>query len=132
MLNWIIHWSLKNRWLVTLLGLALMIYGLVAAKQTPVDVFPDFAPVQVVVQTEAPGFAPEGVESVVTLPIETALNGTANVKLVRSISTVGLSVITMIFEEGTDIFTARQLVSEKLQGVSLPDDVEDPNLAPIT
>jgi len=100
----------------------------------PVDVFPDFAPIQVVVLTEAPGFAPEEVESAVTRPLEVGLNGTANVKVVRSISTVGLSVITVIFHDGSNIFTARQLVSEKLQGAraKLPAGVKDPVLAPIT
>ena len=134
MLDLIIHWSLKNRWVVVFLAAALMIYGVFATVQTPVDVFPDFAPPQVVVQTEAPGFAPEEVESVITLPIETALNGTPNVKLVRSVSTTGLSAITLIFEDGTNIFTARQLVSEKLQALpgKLPSDVQTPGLAPMT
>lgn len=100
----------------------------------PVDVFPDFAPIQVVVLTEAPGFAPEEVEMVVTRPLEVGLNGTANVEIVRSISTIGLSVITVIFQDGTNIFTARQLVSEKLQVArnTLPAGVKEPVLAPIT
>lgn len=134
MLNKIIHWSLQNRWLVLLLGIALMIYGIFSATKVPVDVFPDFAPVQVVVQTEAPGYAPEEVESLITIPLESALNGTADVKVLRSISTVGLSVITIIFEDGTNIFTARQLVSEKLQSLPrrLPEGVEQPRLAPIS
>jgi CzcA family heavy metal efflux pump len=132
MLNNVIQLSIKNRWLVSFLGIVLLVYGIFVASRTPVDVFPDFAPVQVVVQTEAPGFAPEEVESVVTLPIESALNGTANVKLVRSISTVGLSVVTLIFEDGTNVFTARQLVTEKLQSVNLPEGIEEPMLAPIT
>lgn len=134
MLNRIIEWSLHNRWLVSLLGVVILIYGLLAASRIPVDVFPDFAPVQVVVQTEAPGFAPEEVENLVTLPMEAALNGTANVKTVRSISTIGLSVVTMIFEDNTNVFTARQLVNEKLQSLqnNLPNGVEQPTLQPIS
>lgn len=133
-MNNIIHWSLKNKWLVSMLAVAMLVYGMFAARQIPVDVFPDFAPVQVVVQTEAPGFAPEEVESMVTLPLETALNGTPNVKVVRSISTVGLSVVTLIFNDGSNVFTARQLVAERLQSVrnNLPDGIQQPVLMPIS
>lgn len=133
-MNGIIKWSLKNKWLVSLVGLAMLIYGIFASRQMPVDVFPDFAPVQVVVQTEAPGFAPEEVESLITMPQEVVLNGTPNVKVVRSISTVGLSVVTLIFEDGTNVFTARQLVAERLQATrnNLPDGVEQPVLMPIS
>lgn len=134
MLNHIIQWSLLNRWVVAIAATVFLIFGMYSSTQTPVDVFPDFAPTQVVVQTEAPGFAPEEVEALVTLPIESALNGTANVKTVRAISTVGISVITVIFQDGTNVFTARQLVSEKIQLVRdrLPSGVEQPLLAPIT
>ncbi len=134
MLNQIIRWSVSNRWVVNMLALVWFLVGIYATFNMPVDVFPDFAPIQVVVLTEAPGFAPEEVESVVTRPLETGLNGTANVKVVRSISTIGLSVITVIFQDGTNIFTARQLVSEKLQSArsKLPEGVQEPVLAPIT
>lgn len=134
MLNSIIKWSINNRWVVNILAVVWFVYGVITAIGMPVDVFPDFAPVQVVVLTEAPGFAPEEVESLVTRPIEVGLNGTANVKVVRSISTIGLSVITVIFEDGTNIFTARQLVSEKLQSArsKLPEGLGEPLLAPIT
>jgi len=134
MLNLIIKSSLKNRWLVCLMGMAMLVYGAIATTQVPIDVFPDFAPVQVVIQTEAPGFAPEEVESIITLPLEAAVNGTANVKVVRSISTVGLSVITIIFDDGTNVFTARQLVAEKIQSVrsKIPAGVATPTLMPIT
>lgn len=133
-MNNIIKWSLKNKWLVSIIGLVMLVYGVVAANKIPVDVFPDFAPVQVVVQTEAKGFAPEEVESLITLPLESALNGTPNVKVCRSISTVGLSVITLIFADGTNVFTARQLVAERLQGVRdrLPGGIEQPVLMPIS
>lgn len=134
MLNQLIRWSISNRWVVNLLALIWLLLGIYSTFQMPVDVFPDFAPIQVVVLTEAPGFAPEEVENVVTRPLEVGLNGTANVKVVRSISTIGLSVITIIFHDGTNIFTARQLVSEKLQGArgKLPAGVKEPVLAPIT
>ena len=100
----------------------------------PVDVFPDFAPIQVVVLTEATGYAPEEVEALVTRPLESGINGVANVKVVRSISTIGLSVITVIFQDNSNVFTARQLVTEKLSSSrgDLPDGVKEPVLAPIT
>lgn len=134
MLNSLIKWSLKQKWLVTLLAALLLVGGILTTFNMPIDVFPDFSPTQVVVLTEAPGYAPEEVESLVTLPLESSLNGTANVQIVRSVSTIGLSVITVIFNDGTNIFTARQLVSEKLQisRSKLPEDVGQPNLAPIT
>lgn len=134
MLNGLIKWSVENRWLVTLLALILLVAGIFTTAKMPVDVFPEFAPIQVVVLTEAPGFAPEEVESTITMPLETALTGVPRVDTVRSISTVGLSVITLIFQDGTNVFTARQLVSEKLQGArgKLPDSVQEPTLAPIT
>lgn len=133
-MNNLILWSLRYRWFVAILAIVISIYGVIVAIQLPVDVFPDFAPVQVVVQTEAFGFAPEEVENLITLPLETALNGTPNVKLVRSISTTGLSVVTLVFEDGTNVFIARQLVAERIQGVRnrLPTDVAQPVLMPIT
>ena len=86
-MNNLIIASITHKWFVTIVALVISIYGLAISRELPIDVFPDFAPVQVVVQTEAIGFAPEEVESLITLPLETALNGTPNVKLVRSIST---------------------------------------------
>jgi CzcA family heavy metal efflux pump len=134
MLNALIKWSVENRWLVSLLAVVLLGAGIFTTARMPVDVFPEFAPIQVVVLTEAPGFAPEEVESTITLPLETALNGVPRVEAVRSISTVGLSVITLIFQDDTNVFTARQLVSEKMQAArgKLPEAVQEPALAPIT
>ncbi len=134
MLNGLIAWSIKNRWLVNTLALVLFVAGILSTVSMPVDVFPDFASVQVVVLTEAPGYAPEEVESLVTLPLESGLNGTANISVVRSVSTIGLSAITAIFQDGTNVFTARQLVAEKLQGSrdKLPTGVKEPYMAPIT
>jgi CzcA family heavy metal efflux pump len=133
MLNHVINWSLKNQLLVLLLSLMLVGFGLRSAAVTAIDVFPDFSPVQVEVLTEAPGYAPEEVETAVHLPLEVPLGGTAGAKKVRSISTVGLSVITIIFEDGMNIFKARQLVAEKLLEArgKLPGGFREPVLAPI-
>jgi CzcA family heavy metal efflux pump len=132
--NNLILLSLKYRWLVAILAVVMTVYGLIVMVQLPIDVFPDFAPVQVTVQTEAAGYAPEEVESLITVPMESALNGTPNVQVVRSISTTGLSVITLIFEDGTNVFVARQLVAERIQGARnrLPSNIEQPVLMPIT
>jgi CzcA family heavy metal efflux pump len=134
MFNSIIPWSLKNRWLVTGFAVLVFIYGLISSFKLPIDVFPDFAPVQVVVQTEAPGFAPLEVENQVTIPLESSLNGIAGLKQVRSLSSTGISVLTLIFEDGIDVFKARQLVSEKLQIVrgELAPGIEQPLMTPIT
>lgn len=134
MINKLIKWSIENRLIVIILGIILFIYGSFSAINTPVDIFPEFAPPQVVVQTQAPGFATEEVETFVTIPLESALNGTSMVQTVRSSSSEGLSFITVIFEWGTDIYDARQLVSEKVQTIasSLPGNVKKPVLSPIT
>ncbi len=134
MINNLIKWSLTSRLLVIILGLILFVFGSIYTYQTPVDVLPEFAPPQVVVQTEAPGLAPEEVEALVTIPIESALNGTSRVQTVRSSSIEGLSFVTVIFKWGTDIYLARQLVNEKIQSVAslLPTSVKAPTLSPIT
>ena len=134
MIDAAIKWSLANRYVVCVLALIVLIWGVCTTVRMPVDVFPDFAPVQVVVMTEAQGFAPLEVESLVTRPLEAALSGTIGVKTVRSTSTIGLSVITIIFNDDTNIFVARQLVAEKIQTVrkKLPDGIDEPALAPIT
>lgn len=134
MIDAAIKWSLANRYVVCVLALIVLIWGACTTVRMPVDVFPDFAPVQVVVMTEAQGFAPLEVESLVTRPLEAALSGTIGVKTVRSTSTIGLSVITIIFNDDTNIFVARQLVAEKVQTVrkKLPDGIDEPALAPIT
>lgn len=134
MINKLINWSLKNRFIVIVLGIILFIYGSFSTVNTPVDIFPEFAPPQVVIQTHAPGLATEEVESLVTIPLESALNGTSMVQTVRSSSSEGLSFITVIFEWGTNIYDARQLVQEKVQVISskLPLNVKKPVLSPIT
>jgi CzcA family heavy metal efflux pump len=133
-MNSLILASLTYRWFVVIIALLVTTYGALVTAQLPIDVFPDFAPVQVTVQTEASGYAPEEVESLITVPLETALNGTPRVQTVRSISTINLSVITLIFEDGSDLFVARQLVAERLQVARnrLPANIDQPVLMPIT
>lgn len=134
MLNRIILWSLRNRVVVLALAALLLAFGVQQAMQTPLDVFPDFAPPQVVIQTEAPGFSATEVEQLISLPIETTLNGTSQLDTLRSSSIAGLSVVTCVFEASTDIFRARQLVTEKLQlaRARLPQGANDPQMAPIS
>src|SRR6266850_6383356 len=134
MLNRVILWSLQNRLVMIALAFLLFVFGVRAALQVPLDVFPEFAPPQVVIQTEAPGLSAEEVEQLVTLPLETQLNGTAELDTIRSSSIVGLSVITFVFQANTDIFRARQLITEKLQLASshLPATAGQPQMMPIS
>jgi CzcA family heavy metal efflux pump len=132
MLDRIILWSLKNRLLVLIAAASLLIYGGYVALRMPVDVFPDLTAPTVTILTECHGLAPEEVESLVTLPIERVMNGTTDVFRVRSHSAVGISIVFVEFELDTDIYRARQMVNEKLQQVSLPEEVSSPTLGPIS
>ncbi len=134
MLNSILKWSIVRRWLVVIGAVVVTVLGIYNLTQMPLDVFPDFAPPQVEIQTEAPGLAPEEVESLITLPIESAVNGTPGVETVRSSSAVSISVVKVIFGWGTDVYQARQLVAERLQQVQdkLPAGVGTPQIAPIS
>lgn len=132
MLNKIIQFSLSNRLLVLFMAFILLIGGSYVATQMEVDVFPDLTAPSVVVLTEAHGMATEEVERLVTFPIETAVNGATNVRRVRSSSATGISIVWVDFEWNTDIFKARQIVSEKLATVAerLPENAGNPTLAP--
>jgi CzcA family heavy metal efflux pump len=134
MLNAILKWSIVRRWIVVLGAILVTFLGVYNLTQMPLDVFPDFAPPQVEIQTEAPGLAPEEVETLITLPIESAVNGTPGVETVRSSSAVSISVVKVIFKWGTDVYQARQLVTERLQQVQqkLPEGVENPQISPIS
>ena len=113
-MNWLVATSLRLRVLVLALAVVLIVGGVRSARNAPLDVFPEFAPPLVEVQTEAPGLSTEEVEALVSVPLENALNGILNVKTIRSKSVLGLSSVVLIFQEGTDLLSARQLVQERL------------------
>jgi CzcA family heavy metal efflux pump len=130
----VISFSLKNKLLVLVGAVVVLFIGYRVFEELPIDVYPDINDPRVTIMTEAPGFAPEEVETLVTFPLESAFNGVPQVKRVRSSSGVGISVIFIEFEWGTDVYRARQLVTERMQAVvpSLPDGVEPPFMSPIT
>ncbi|MBL7960512.1 efflux RND transporter permease subunit [bacterium] len=134
MLDKIIQASLKNKLLVVLSAIGILIGGTYVLFRIPVDVFPDLTAPTVTILTEAHGMAPEEVETLVTFPIETSVNGATNVRRVRSSTAMGISIVWVEFEWGTDIFIARQIINEKLQLISgqLPKGVSPPVLAPIS
>src|SRR5437867_7636889 len=128
----LISWSIHNRVVVLLGAAALVAAGVWSAMHASLDVLPDFTPPFVVVQTEAAGMATLDVEQLVTRPLEQVLLGTPQTTAVRSASTPGLSVITLFFEEGIDVYRARQFVTERLQlaRARLPQAVQAPQLMP--
>ena len=132
MLNNIIKFSLNNKYLILLCSVVLVVFGVRTASNMDVDVFPDLTAPTVVVMTDAHGMAPEEVEKLVTFPIETSVNGATDVRRVRSASSHGFSFVWVEFDWGTDIFKARQIVSEKLITISsqMPLGVGQPVLAP--
>src|SRR5678816_1024524 len=134
MINAIVTFSLRFRGVVVALACLLLGYGLYVTAHAKLDVFPDFVQPQVAIQTEAPGLAPEQVEALVTRPVETAVNGLGKMESLRSESIQGLSIITAVFEEGTDVFLARQQLAEKLAETSgqMPLGVKAPKMTPLT
>jgi len=134
MMKRLIEWSIAHHWLVLVLSALLLVAGVWTARDMPVDVFPDLTAPTVTILAEGHGMAPEEMESLVTFPIETAINGASGVRRVRSATAVGVGVVWVEFDWGTDIYIARQLVAEKLALVtgSLPPQVERPVLAPIS
>ncbi len=114
MMNWIVASSLKLHIVVVAVAIVLLIVGIQVVRTSPLDVFPEFAPPLVEIQTEAPGLSTAEVESLISAPIETALNGVMSLKTLRSKSVLGLSSVVLIFQEGTDLMRARQLVQERL------------------
>src|SRR3954463_16264690 len=115
-MNWLVSTSLRLRVLVLALSIVLMIVGIRTAQRAPLDVFPEFAPPLIEIQTEAPGMSTEEVESLISVPLENALNGTIGLKTIRSKSVLGLSSVVLILEEGADLMRTRQLVQERLAG----------------
>ena len=134
MFNHIIAWALHNRLIVLALTVVLFLAGGYALQHMSVDVFPEFAPPQVVIQTEAPGMAPQDVESLITYQLESAINGSPGVTAVRSKTSVGLSTITVVFASNTDIYLDRQLINERIQNVQgqLPKTAKPPVMLPVT
>src|SRR3954468_11022569 len=113
-MSWLVSTSLRLRVAVLALSCLLIVFGIRTLRTTPLDVFPEFSPPLVEIQTEAPGLSTEEVESMITMPLENALNGTPWKKIIRSKSVLGLSSVVLIFEDGTDLIRARQLVQERL------------------
>jgi len=137
MFNTILNQTLKNsiaqRWFIVVGAILITLWGVVSITQMPLDVFPEFAPPQVDIQTEVAGLAPEEVESQITVPIESAVNGLPGVTTVRSSSKVGLSMVQVVFNQNADIYKARQSVTERLQQVTnqLPEGTHPPEISPL-
>ncbi|MDE2309630.1 MAG: efflux RND transporter permease subunit, partial [Betaproteobacteria bacterium] len=133
-LGHLIGFSLRFRGVVLILAAVLIGFGLYSLPRAKYDVFPEFAPPQVVIQTEAPGLAPEQVEVLVTQPVENSVSGVAGIESLRSNSIQGLSVITATFDPGSDIYRDRQVIAERLASLvgQLPQGVRPPVMTPLT
>ena len=134
MIKRIIDFSLDNRLLVLIGWLIVVALGWRAMQRLPIDAVPDVTNVQVQVLTNTPGLAPQEVESFITFPVEAAMSGIPRVEQIRSVSKFGLSVVTVVFEEGTDIYWARQLVGERLVEAreQIPEGYGEPAMGPIS
>ncbi|MFH1421258.1 MAG: efflux RND transporter permease subunit, partial [Planctomycetota bacterium] len=133
-MNKIIDYVLRNRLLIFVLAIIVMVAGYMSYKQLPIDAFPDVSPALVQVFTQTEGLGPEEIEKYVTYPVETAMNGLPNLELIRSVSNFGLSVVNIYFEDGTDIYFARQLVNERLTEAreQIPPGFGEPAMGPIS
>lgn len=128
----ILQWCIKNRLLIVLAMVFIVVFGLYQYRALPTDAFPDISPVMVPVFAEADGMAPEEVERLITFPIESAMNGLPGVRQVKSTSAFGMAVIYVYFNDSVDIYFARQIVAERLASAELPDMEERPGLGPIS
>src|SRR5438093_4253231 len=131
MLNWIIDFSLRHRFAVILTAVAAAALGAVSMRYLDIDAFPDTTPVQVQINTVAPALGPEEVETQITYPIEQVMSGLPRLQLLRSVSKFGLSQVVVTFEDGTDIYFARQLINERLSTVELPAGIDRPGMGPV-
>src|SRR5688572_16928009 len=131
MLSWVIEFSLRNRILVLLATAVVIALGVVSIQFLDIDAFPDTTPVMVQINTTASSLAPEEIERQITFPVEQAISGLPRLVKVRSISKFGLSQVVIVFEDGTDLYFARQLVNERLATVELPAGIERPQLGPV-
>jgi cobalt-zinc-cadmium resistance protein CzcA len=130
-LNWIIDFSLRNRFLVIVATVAAAIVGAVSMRSVNIDAFPDITPVQVQINTVAPALGPEEVERQITFPVEQVLSGLPRLDSVRSDSKFGLSQVVVTFQDGTDIYFARQVINERLGTVELPAGIDRPRMGPV-
>jgi len=131
MLDRVVTWSLNNRLVVIVLSLLVFGSGIYALTRLPIDAFPDTTPVQVQINTVAPALAPLEIEQQITFPVEQTISGIPGLEHVRSISKFGLSQVTATFEDGTNVYFARQLVMERLQTVELPEGIPQPEMGPV-
>ena len=132
MLDWIITASLKNRLLIAVLAALLILVGGKSLLHLPIDAFPDTTPVQVQINTTVPAFNAEEAEAQITIPVELAIGGLPGLNNIRSVSKFGLSQVVATFDDGTSIFRARQLITERLQSVELPPGIQRPQFGPIS
>ncbi|MCH7992246.1 MAG: efflux RND transporter permease subunit [Gemmatimonadetes bacterium] len=131
MLNAVIYWSLRHRFLVIAMAVGLAVTGAFSLAQLPIDAFPDTTPVQVQVNTVAPALSPVEIEQQITFPVEQAISGLRGLVEVRSLSKFGFSQVTVIFDDDTDIYLARQQVMERLSTVELPEGLSQPKMGPV-